>query len=90
MSARNKLSRGSRSIAGAIDAKVVRIIDDLLDCVELWHRAGCDDARWVATYWQHRVTPALGVDLPAYVRSAADAREVHEALLAWQTAVTRR
>ena len=90
MSPRSKLSPGSRSIAEPIDGRVVRIIDDLLDCVELWHRAGCDDARWVANYWRHTVAPSLGVELPAYVRAAADAREVHEALLAWQTAVARR
>lgn len=77
-------------MARTIDLVLVRIIDDLIDCVELWHRAGCDDARWVANHWHRTVGPYLGVALPAHVRAATDARGVHEALLAWQVAVTRR
>jgi hypothetical protein len=90
MSPRNNLSNGSCSSATAIDRAVLCILDDLLDCVEVWHRAGCDDARWVANHWHRTLAPTLGVELPAYVRAAADARAAHEALLAWQTDVARR
>ena len=90
MTARGTLPSGSRSIDRAIDLVLARIIDDLIDSVELWHRAGCDDARWVAKHWHRTVGPCLGVALPARVLAAADARGVHEALLEWQTAVAHR
>ncbi len=74
----------------SIDRTVVRIIDDFLDALELWHQAGCDDARWVAGHWDRTMACCLGVELPPDVRAAGDAHAVHAALLAWQTAVACR
>ena len=76
--------------SGRADRLVVRIIDDLLDCIELWHSAGCDDARWVVDNWHRTMAPRFGVELPVPVRVATEASEMHQALLAWQDAVTRR
>ena len=75
--------------SGRNDRLVVRVIDDLLECIELWHSAGCDDARWVVDHWHETAAPRFGVELPAPVRVATDAREMHQALLAWQAAVIR-
>lgn len=86
MTARTALPDRSRTNAQVL----VRVIDDLLDCLELWHRAGCDDARWIAHHWHRTFAPCLGVELPAPVLVAVDARDAHEALLAWQTAVAQR
>ena len=63
------------------------IIDDLLECLECWHRLGYDEWKWVAEYWGNRVVPSIGVGLPAPVLAASDAAGVHRALLDWQSDV---
>ena len=68
----------------------VRAVDELLDRLELEHRAGRDDAGWVVDYWRRQVAPRVGVDLPADVRAARNACETHQALLGWQHLLIER
>jgi len=63
---------------------LIHLIDDIADALELWQSAGSTDSTWVVEYWSRRVVPWLGVELPAAVREAPDAWELHRTLLAWQ------
>ena len=69
---------------------VERIVEDLLDCLEGWHRLGYDDWLWVTDYWARRVAPLIDVELPRGLRAATDAADVHRALLAFQETVIAR
>ena len=63
------------------------LIEDVLDALELWQAAGYDDCRWVWNYWSRCVPSQCELDPPVAVRDAADAHELHRALLDWQDAV---
>ena len=64
-----------------------RLIEDVIEALELWQSAGYDDCRWVWDYWTRCVPPRSGFDPPTRVRGAENAAGLHQALLQWQDAV---
>jgi hypothetical protein len=70
--------------------RLVHLIDDVLDELELQQSARDADAGWVAACWSRRVTERMGVELPLPFDVPPESSNVHLELLAWQSTIIER